>query len=188
MCVGSDNMAFPMSGLANSSAEISSSLGFTQVRYTQVREAWTEEPQLDLIAGLSIPWTGPTKASLPQVSATCWMFGRELNRKTKVPVGLIGVHVNKTDIWPWAPYEATVSPCARESFYNHSEARGYWGGMVYPLLNMTAAGAIFSEGQLDAERNTNMSEYQCLLNQTLNTWVSMQKLDKERDSSQIISK
>ena len=46
LCVGSDNMALPMSGLANSSAEISNSLNFSQVRYCQLREAWTEEPQV----------------------------------------------------------------------------------------------------------------------------------------------
>ena len=46
MCVGSDNLALTMSGLANSSAEISSSLNFTSVRFAQLREAWTEEPQV----------------------------------------------------------------------------------------------------------------------------------------------
>ena len=78
LCVGSDNMGLPMSGIANSSAEISNSLQFREVRYTQLREAWTEEPQvrqflltpddiltlslqLDLIGGFNIPWTGPTK-------------------------------------------------------------------------------------------------------------------------------
>ena len=124
------------------------------------------------------------RQSLPQVSATCWMFGRELNRKTGVPVGLVGVHVNDSDIWPWAPYEAVTSNCAREAFYNHSQARGYWGGMVYPLLNMTAAGAIFYEGQLDAERRTNMSQYRCLLNQTVTMWAGLQGLDKETNWSE----
>ena len=46
LCVGSDNLALSMSGLANSSAEISSSLNFTSVRFAQLREAWTEEPQV----------------------------------------------------------------------------------------------------------------------------------------------
>ena len=113
------------------------------------------------------------------------MFGRELSRRSpRVPVGLLGVHVNKTDIWPWAPYEAVTSQCAREAFYNHTKARGYWGGMVYPLLNMTAAGAIFYEGQLDAERSTNMSQYRCLLNQTVSMWAGLQGLDKETNWSE----
>ena len=126
------------------------------------------------------------RQSLPQVSAACWMFGRELNRKTGVPVGLVGVHVNNSDIWPWAPYEAICSDCARDGFLNHTEARGYWGGMLYPLLNMSAAGAVLYEGQLDVERKTNMTQYQCLLNQTIGMWMRLQKLDKERDSSENI--
>ena len=63
------------------------------------------------------------------------------------------------------------------------KARGYWGGMLYPLLNMSAAGAVLYEGQLDVERKTNMTQYQCLLNQTVNMWRGLQKLDKERDPS-----
>ena len=64
------------------------------------------------------------------------------------------------------------------------KARGYWGGMLYPLLNMSAMGAVWYEGQLDAERNTNMTQYQCLLNQTIHMWMGLQKLDKDRDSSE----
>ena len=63
------------------------------------------------------------RTSLAEVSAMCWMFGRELNRKTSVPVGLVGVHVNNSDIWPWSPYEAISSDCARDGFLNHTEVQ-----------------------------------------------------------------
>ena len=51
LCVGSDRMAAPLAGLANSSAEIGASLNLTQLRSAAVRPAWTEEPQLELVAG-----------------------------------------------------------------------------------------------------------------------------------------
>ena len=76
------------------------------------------------------------------------MFGKELNRKsraTRAPVGLVGVYVNNTDMWSWSPMEAVTSECARNSLINHTDARGHYNGMLYPLFNMSAKGAIFSE-------------------------------------------
>ena len=65
-----------------------------QVHYAEVRTAWAEEPQLELIAGtlilgstkiyfasgLSVNWTRPSLASLGGFSSTCWLLGRELYR------------------------------------------------------------------------------------------------------------
>ena len=65
-----------------------------QVRYAEVRTAWAEEPQLELIAGeviqdssklhigpgLSVNWTRPSISSLGGFSSTCWLLGRELYR------------------------------------------------------------------------------------------------------------
>ena len=56
-------------------------------------------------------------------SATCWMFGQRLSEEKKIPVGLVGVYVNKTDIWPWSPTKAVFSECARESLMNHTDSR-----------------------------------------------------------------
>ena len=79
--------------------------------------------QLDLIGGLQQPWTSPSIDTLSNFSATCWMYGRELHRRLRVPVGLVGVYVNTTDMWPWSPYEAVTSDCAKASVYNHTDAR-----------------------------------------------------------------
>ena len=125
MCVGSDDMAFPMSSVNNSMGEINSSLTITNIRFAEVKTAWTEEPQLELIGGLSIPWTSPTRNTLSRFSSTCWMLGRELLNSSKetTPIGLVGVYVNNTDIWSWAPREAVMSPCSRDSRRNHTDSR-----------------------------------------------------------------
>ena len=69
LCVGSDNLALPMSGLANSSAEIAASLNFTSVRFAQLREAWTEEPQVRTedwgLTSLPPSLAGPDRRFLP---------------------------------------------------------------------------------------------------------------------------
>ena len=54
----------------------------------------------------------------------------------------------------------------------------YWNGMVSPLLNLTAAGAILYEGELDVARDTNTTMFGCLLNTTLTTWMRGQGLSQ----------
>ena len=50
--------------------------------------------------------------------------------------------------------------------------------MVSPLLNLTAAGAILYEGELDVARDTNTTMFGCLLNTTLTTWMRGQGLSQ----------
>jgi len=176
LCVGSDNMAMPMGRVINATQEIQSSLNYTQVRYTEVNKAWTEEPQLDLIGGLSLPWQAPNITNLPLFSSTCWMFGRELFKKKKIPVGLVGIYVNQTDLWPWTPLEV-VEECNHLSEYN-SDERGHWNAMLFPFLKSSAKGGIFYEGQVDVERGDKLSNHNCMLNGTLTTWMSAQNLTK----------
>ena len=74
-------MALPMASVNDSAREIRESLGITGVRYTELRPTPAPEPQLELIGGLSHPWTGPDTQTLPAFSATCWMFARAMNTR-----------------------------------------------------------------------------------------------------------
>ena len=147
-----------------------------KVRYTEVNKAWTEEPQLDLIGGLSIPWQAPDKDTLALFSSTCWMFGRELFRKKKIPVGLVGIYVNQTDLWPWTPLE-TDKGCGAVSM-QHTDERGHWNAMLFPFFNSSAKGGIFYEGQVDVEKGDNLTHHSCMLNGTISKWMNLQKLSK----------
>ena len=138
LCAGADNMALPVAGLANSTAEIEEGLAVAGVRcrgpappppqtalrrYTRLPPTPAPEPQLELVRGLVHAWTPPSRATLPQLSATCWLFGRQLAARTGQPVGLVEAAVNRTDLWSWAPREAVTSACTRASLQNHTDAR-----------------------------------------------------------------
>merc|ERR1711970_853032 len=174
LCVGSDNMAMPMAGVIHSQQEIRRSLNYTQVRYAEVNKAWTEEPQLDLIGGLSIPWQAPNNNTLPLFSSTCFMFGRDLHDKRKIPVGLVGIYVNQTDLLPWTPLDV-IHSCKSD---HHLDDRGLWNAMLFPFLNSSAKGGILYEGQVDVERGDNLSSHGCMLSGTINTWMNEQNLTK----------
>ena len=196
-------MALPMAGLEDAHDQINQSIQFDQVvsehkhtqrhshtlhaytdihtnnqliqvRFAEVRGAWAEEPQMELMAGLSIPWTAPTLATLPSFSSTCWLLARELHKAKGGPVGVVGVYVNSTDIWPWTPIEtlATCRPGGKP------KERGNWNAMLYPLLNTSATGGIFYEGQVDVEEGGSLEHHSCMLNGTLSTWMSLQNLTK----------
>ena len=207
LCLGSDNMALPMAGLEDAHDQINQSIQFDQVvsehkhtqrhsdthshtlhaytyihknnqliqvRFAEVRGAWAEEPQMELMAGLSIPWTAPTLVTLPSFSSTCWLLARELHKAKGGPVGVVGVYVNSTDIWPWTPIEtlATCRPGGKP------KERGNWNAMLFPLLNTSATGGIFYEGQVDVEEGGSLEHHSCMLNGTLSTWMSLQNLTK----------
>ena len=129
VCAGSSNMAMPMSSIINSSHEISSSLRYRDVRFSQVAPAWTEEPQLDLLHGLSLPWQPPTYTALSRFSATCWMFGTGLHVNKNIPIGVVGVYVADTELPAWSSAEVlrtcnTSKPVKR--LPELSLTIGYW--------------------------------------------------------------
>jgi len=174
LCLGSDNMALPMAGLQDAHLQINQSIQFDQVRFAEVGRGWAEEPQMELMEGLSIPWTAPTLATLPSFSSTCWLLARELHKAKGGPVGVMGVYVNNTDLWPWTPIEtlATCRPGGKP------RERGNWNAMLYPLLNTSATGGIFYEGQVDVEEGGSLEHHSCMLNGTLATWMKVQNLTK----------
>ena len=56
--------------------------------------------------------------------------------------------------------------------------RGMWNAMLYPLLNTSATGGIFYEGQVDVEEGGSLEHHSCMLNGTLATWMKVQNLTK----------
>ena len=87
-------------------------------------------------------------------------------------MGLIGVYVNSTDLWDWTPYE-TLELC---NSTKPGKDQGNWNAMLYPLLNTTAKGGIFYEGQVDVEEGSSLETQACMLNGTLSTWMAAQVL------------
>ena len=71
-------MALPMASVNDSAREITESLTIKGVRYTKLRPTLALEPQEEIIGGLRYPWTGPSKDTLTDFSATCWMFARAM--------------------------------------------------------------------------------------------------------------
>lgn len=105
LCAGQSNMEFGIGRLKNADEEIAQA-NHPQIRLLMVDNRWTPLPQDDM--------NGKWKVCTPQTvaeggwngfSAVAYFFGRELNEKLSVPVGLIESDWGGTRIESWTPPE-----------------------------------------------------------------------------------
>jgi sialate O-acetylesterase len=98
LCSGQSNMEMPTSRVINGAAEAVASAN-DQIRLLQIPRAGAATPR-DAF-GEPTTWTLAGPASVAEFSAACYFFGRELQRTSKVPIGLIHPSWGGTAIQAW---------------------------------------------------------------------------------------
>src|ERR1700744_1832414 len=105
LCSGQSNMEFGL-GRANNASEEIAKANHPGLRLLMVENRWTPQPQSDI--------GGTWKVCMPEsvaeggwqgFSAVAYFFGRELNQKLGVTVGLIDADWGGTRIESWTPPE-----------------------------------------------------------------------------------
>ena len=97
VCSGQSNMEFGMLGVKNSEAEISAA-NFPDIRLFTVKRRISGTQQDQLEEG---EWSKCSPTTIPRFSAVAYFFGRELNQKLKVPIGLINTSWGGTVAETW---------------------------------------------------------------------------------------
>jgi len=97
VCSGQSNMEFSMLSVKNSDAEIAAS-NYPDIRLFTVKRRISDTPQEKLEEG---EWVKCAPATIPRFSAVAYFFGRELNQKLKVPIGLINTSWGGTVAETW---------------------------------------------------------------------------------------
>ncbi|XP_058606484.1 sialate O-acetylesterase isoform X2 [Onychostoma macrolepis] len=183
LCSGQSNMAFTLGQVINATEELALASKFPDVRIFQAALEQSDEELIDL-ARVEVPWSQPTAELLggkkfSHFSAVCWLFGRHLYKTLKYPIGL--VHSS----WGGTPVEAWSSPralhkCGLKNSYllvqsNFLEGASVqwnssvlWNAMIHPLLNMTITGAIWYQGEANA--NYNRDKYNCSFPIMIDDW------------------
>ncbi len=103
VCSGQSNMQWALRQSLAPEAAIASSAN-PNLRLFQVAFARADAPQDDLKA--TIPWSAASVQSVPNFSAVGYFFGRALQEKLGVPVGLIQTAVGGTPAESWTPLPA----------------------------------------------------------------------------------
>ena len=122
LCSGQSNMEFGMGMVTNSAAEIAAA-DYPAIRLLLVKRDWKEQPTNDIDG----TWKTCTPQSVAEggwngFSAAAYFFGRELNQKLDVPVGLIESSWGGTRIESWTPPEGFAAVRSLREEYRRVEA------------------------------------------------------------------
>ncbi len=108
---GQSNMEMPLKGFAdtksyikNGDAEIAAA-NLPQVRLLRVEKKTSSYPQTDLTG----TWTLCTSATAADFSAVAYFFGREIQQKEHVPIGLIDSTWGGTPVEAWISFDALTA-------------------------------------------------------------------------------
>jgi sialate O-acetylesterase len=105
---GQSNMEFKLSSAENAEAEISAA-NLRQIRLFTVQREVSQYPLNDVKAR---PWEACTPASAASFSAVAYFFGRQLQQKLSVPIGLIHSSWGGTPAEAWTSMDALGSDAA----------------------------------------------------------------------------
>jgi sialate O-acetylesterase len=98
LCSGQSNMELPVRQAGDSSNEITNSANAT-IRMLSVQHAISPTPLLHF--SNPVAWQSAAPATVPDWSAACFYFGRELQKTIHVAVGLVHSSWGGSNIRPW---------------------------------------------------------------------------------------
>ncbi|XP_074534926.1 sialate O-acetylesterase [Halichoeres trimaculatus] len=167
LCGGQSNMYFFLNQVFDASKELALAEKYPHVRIFMAALIESETELEDLVK-VEIPWAVPSKSSVSGFSAVCWLFGRYMYDKLQYPIGLV------ESCWGGTPVEAWSSSRALKQCGLDDELMGpgnnsvLWNAMIHPLLNMTIKGALWYQGEKNA--NYNQDKYNCSFPVMIDDW------------------
>lgn len=147
ICSGQSNMRWTINQSNNPAAEIQESLKYPNVRHFFVQT--TASPvEVDDLKG-SVGWSLPSNTTTGSFSAVCWSFGRSLNKRVNIPIGLIHSSVGGTRIELWMSKDV-VNGCKSKDTEVINQPSYLYNGMIHPLRKYKVTGALWYQGESNA--------------------------------------
>jgi sialate O-acetylesterase len=169
LCSGQSNMQFAVNGAFNASDEIVDSANYPHLRLATVALVPADTPQSKAASAANYTWavSGPNafapvgSKEFSWLSGTCYFFGRDLYKSLgqRVPIGIVasswGGQTVETFSSPDAIGDETCGGTKLEEeianpgssstqmFRRLPSTSQLWNGMIYPLIKMRFAGAIW---------------------------------------------
>ncbi|KAI3388470.1 hypothetical protein SNEBB_009651, partial [Seison nebaliae] len=170
ICSGQSNMQLMLSQVFRYKEEQALAVEYPQVRLLAVLRKDMATEQNEPI--ITMNWTRPTVDNVASFSAVCWMFGRRLFDKERVPIGLINSCYGGSAIQCWVD-DDVLDKCdisqnefpkgiIRNERNNIEiyEPKVLWNGMIHPFLNLSITGVLWYQGEQNAAMFHN--KYSCL--------------------------
>jgi sialate O-acetylesterase len=169
LCSGQSNMVWPVSKLGNSEENIKLS-NYPQIRSFMVdRQISLEE--LDDCGGA---WTVCSPQTVKDFSATAYFIGRELYKNLNVPIGLLTSCYGGTCIEGWTPLsEQADDPYVQKKMpktdagkkgkadprLHRNYPSNLYNGMIHPLQPFAIKGAVWYQGENNANSGMSSADY-----------------------------
>ena len=157
-CSGQSNMEMPMKGFKNQpvskSNEVLAEAGNFKLRLFETKRNANKTPQSDVIG----EWKVSDSSSASEFSAVAFMYGWMLQKKLKVPVGIIVSSVGGTRIQSWMDYQTLMMLPDSAKFlkdYNkmdtatekHKCATALYNAMIAPFVGYGIKGFLWYQGE-----------------------------------------
>lgn len=157
-CSGQSNMEWSVKQSNNPEVEIAAG-NHPRIRHIKIPHTPSDKPQSDVA---SPGWKACSPQTVGDFTAVGYFFGRNLQEKLDVPIGLIGCNWGGTRIEPWTPPEGFKAVPALKDIadnldkfpqkndqgvINHQSALALYNGMVAPLVPYGIRGAIWYQGE-----------------------------------------
>ncbi len=175
VCSGQSNMEMSYNwGIKSMSNDVSKAYN-NKIRFFQVAKATSLYPQDDLTG----KWVVCDSNTLKSFSAAGYYFGKELNAKLDLPVGLINTSWGGTPAEVWTPRESIEQSGALKNAAAKLESYAWWplepgvtyNAMVAPIINFDMAGAIWYQGEGNTSNNATYGQlFTTMIDSWRNAW------------------
>lgn len=175
VCSGQSNMQMTVTGnygepVDGSTEALITAPQYKDIRLFQVERTTSTEPKTECNG----QWQEASAESVAPFSAAAYFFARNLYQALGVPIGLIEADWGGTRIETWMTVSAAqkVDPNVLATDPDHGEpnkvARLY-NAMIHPLLNYTAQGFIWYQGESNIHTNS-YPHYARLMEEMVSLW------------------
>jgi len=152
LCSGQSNMQWGVNASKDRDKEIAAA-NHPNIRLFTVPNVMTPEPQENCDGG----WDVCRPEVIGGFSAVGYYFGRDLQQKLDVPVGLINASWGGSACEAWMSREALeadpdYAPILERSKDNLGSGRGMYNAMIHPLIPYAIRGAIWYQGESNCQR------------------------------------
>lgn len=164
-CSGQSNMEVPVSSSLDAQKEIAAA-HHPEIRFLKIRKDVALGAKEDVVP--EKPWSVCTPQSVADFSAVAYYFGKEIQRESGIPIGLIQSSWGGTPIEPWIPV------AAMESDPECASVLKPWNEMGKGLPDYVANFDVYV-----GQRKKELQE----LNKVLWQWMLRQKEAKEKGAA-----
>ncbi len=174
LCSGQSNMEMPMNGFAGQpitgSNDILLNSDNDEIRLFNVKRNMSTNP-LDTCGGT---WHVSNAETVENFSAVAYLYGKMLQEKLKVPVGIICSSVGGTRVEAWTKkevleqlkfeYKKKQNPNQK---IDKNDPSALFNAMIQPLIPFTIKGVLWYQGESNI---SNASQYKERFSAMINSW------------------